>query len=182
MNKFSEKTIKRETIFEGKIIDLSVHDVELPNGEMSKREIVNHPGAVAVIAVTDKDEVILVEQFRKPLEKTIAEIPAGKLEKGENPLQCAKRELEEETGLVAGKWTKLTSFYTSPGFANEIIYIYLAEQLSDGQLNLDEDEFVECFKATLEEAEKLIEKEIIHDAKTIYAIQYLNLLKYRCKK
>ncbi|MDQ0256162.1 ADP-ribose pyrophosphatase [Evansella vedderi] len=176
MEKFAEKTISKETIYEGRIIDLSIHDVTLPNGETSKREIVTHPGAVAVIAVTEDNKLLLVRQFRKPLEKTIAEIPAGKLEKGEDPLPCAKRELEEETGFLAGKWTSLGSFYTSPGFADELIYLFLAEELSDGTANTDEDEFVECFEVTIDEARKLMDNQEIHDAKTIIAIQYLQLL------
>ena len=175
MTDFTEKTIKTTNIFKGRIIDLNVHDIILPNGKRSKREIVNHPGAVAVIAVTDENKMILVRQYRKALEKTIAEIPAGKLEKGEEPLTCAKRELEEETGITAEKWTSLGSFYTSPGFADEKLYLYLAEDLREGIINTDEDEFVEMFEVTLSEAEDLMKKEIIHDAKTVFAVQYLQL-------
>ncbi|MDG5787688.1 NUDIX hydrolase [Evansella sp. AB-P1] len=177
MERFTEKTIKKDLIYKGRIIDLSLHEVTLPNGGTSKREIVNHPGAVAVIAVTEENKLILVNQYRKPLEKVIAEIPAGKLEKGEDPLECAKRELEEETGFIANKWTDLSSFYTSPGFADELIYLFLAEELSEGTENLDEDEFVECFEVTLDEAERLIKNQSIHDAKTIIALQYLLLQK-----
>lgn len=177
MDQFFEKTIKKEIVYEGKIIDLTLHDVKLPNGETSQREIVSHPGAVAVIAVTEDKKLILVNQFRKPLEKVIAEIPAGKLEKGEDPLTCAKRELEEETGIVARKWKSIGSFYTSPGFADELIYLYLAEDLSEGNTNMDDDEFVEAFQVTIEEAVKLIHDHVIHDAKTIIAVQYLQLLK-----
>ncbi|MBU9724042.1 MULTISPECIES: NUDIX domain-containing protein [Bacillaceae] len=171
----NERTIKEKSIYKGKIIDLTIHDVKLPNGKESKREIVTHPGAVAVIPVTTEGKVILVNQFRKPLEKVIAEIPAGKLEKGEDPLLCAKRELEEETGMLAENWTNVGSFYTSPGFADEIIHLYLADGLTEGKENLDEDEFVERFEVTLDEAERLIETQHIHDAKTVYAIQYLRL-------
>ncbi|MBU9714754.1 NUDIX domain-containing protein [Evansella tamaricis] len=181
MDSFTEKTIKKEIIFEGKIIDLAVHDVKLPNGKESKREIVTHPGAVAIIAMDEEENIVLVDQYRKPLEKTIAEIPAGKLEQGEDPLECAKRELEEETGLVAATWTALGSFYTSPGFADELIYLFLAEDLSGGNVNLDEDEFVESYKVTVEDAVKLIESQKIHDAKTVYAIQYLQLRKLQKK-
>ena len=175
MTDFTEKTLKVTNIFKGRIIDLNVHDITLPNGKKSKREIVNHPGAVAVIAVTDDNKMILVTQYRKALEKTIAEIPAGKLEKGEESLSCAKRELEEETGITAEKWTSLGSFYTSPGFADEKLYLYLAEDLKEGIINTDEDEFVEMFEVTLSEAEELMKKEIIHDAKTVFAVQYLQL-------
>lgn len=173
---FYEKTIHKKEIFKGKIVQLSVHDVELPNGKTSKREIVNHPGAVGILAITDDEKLVLVKQFRKPLEKTIAEIPAGKLEEGEDPLLCAKRELEEETGYIANSWKKITSFYTSPGFANEIIHIFFAKDLTQGTKNTDEDEFVERMEVSLEEAIELMEKEVIHDAKTMFAVQYLQLM------
>ncbi|SDY59496.1 ADP-ribose pyrophosphatase [Evansella caseinilytica] len=175
MESFTEKTVKQEYIYKGKIIDLSIHDVVLPDGNPGKREIVSHPGAVAVLAVTEDEKIVLVNQYRKPLEKVIAEIPAGKLEKGEEPLECAKRELEEETGFLADKWTAISSFYTSPGFADEIIYLFLAEDLKPGQVHTDEDEFVECVKVTLGEALELMKNNIIHDAKTIIALQYLQL-------
>jgi ADP-ribose pyrophosphatase len=172
-----EKTIKTEQIFNGKIISLQVDDVELPNGKSSKREIVKHPGAVAVIPLTDDNKIVMVEQFRKPLEKAIVEIPAGKLEKGEDPELCAKRELEEETGYVCGKIEKLVSFYTSPGFADEILHIYAARELSkkENPAVPDEDEFVNVIELTLEEAQAYIADQKIHDAKTVYAVQYLQI-------
>ncbi|XLG10853.1 isopentenyl pyrophosphate and dimethylallyl pyrophosphate dip [Bacillus subtilis] len=177
MKSLEEKTIAKEQIFSGKVIDLYVEDVELPNGKASKREIVKHPGAVAVLAVTDEGKIIMVKQFRKPLERTIVEIPAGKLEKGEDPEYTALRELEEETGYTAKKLTKITAFYTSPGFADEIVHVFLAEELSvlEEKRELDEDEFVEVMEVTLEDALKLIESREVYDAKTAYAIQYLQL-------
>ncbi len=172
-----EKTIKTEQIFNGKVISLQVDDVELPNGKNSKREIVKHPGAVAVIPLTDDNKIVMVEQFRKPLEKAIVEIPAGKLEKGEDPELCAKRELEEETGYVCGEIEKLVSFYTSPGFADEILHIYAARKLSkiENPAIPDEDEFVDVIELTLEEAQAYIADQKIHDAKTVYAVQYLQI-------
>ncbi|BAI85868.2 pyrophosphatase [Bacillus subtilis] len=177
MKSLEEKTIAKEQIFSGKVIDLYVEDVELPNGKASKREIVKHPGAVAVLAVTDEGKIIMVKQFRKPLERTIVEIPAGKLEKGEEPEYTALRELEEETGYTAKKLTKITAFYTSPGFADEIVHVFLAEELSvlEEKRELDEDEFVEVMEVTLEDALKLVESREVYDAKTAYAIQYLQL-------
>ncbi|MGQ5176531.1 ADP-ribose pyrophosphatase [Bacillus halotolerans] len=177
MKHLEEKTIAKELIFSGKVIDLYVEDVELPNGKTSKREIVKHPGAVAVLAVTDEGKIIMVKQFRKPLERTIVEIPAGKLEKGEEPEYTALRELEEETGYTAKKLTKITAFYTSPGFADEIVHVFLAEELSvlEEKRELDEDEFVEVMEVTLEDALKLVESREVYDAKTAYAIQYLQL-------
>ncbi|AGE64009.1 ADP-ribose pyrophosphatase [Bacillus subtilis XF-1] len=177
MKSLEEKTIAKEQIFSGKVIDLYVEDVELPNGKASKREIVKHPGAVAVLAVTDEGKIIMVKQFRKPLERMIVEIPAGKLEKGEEPEYTALRELEEETGYTAKKLTKITAFYTSPGFADEIVHVFLAEELSvlEEKRELDEDEFVEVMEVTLEDALKLVESREVYDAKTAYAIQYLQL-------
>ncbi|MEK5081546.1 ADP-ribose pyrophosphatase [Bacillus sp. FSL H8-0515] len=177
MKPLEEKTIAKEQIFSGKVIDLFVEDVELPNGKTSKREIVKHHGAVAVLALTDEGKIIMVKQFRKPLERTIVEIPAGKLEKGEEPEYTALRELEEETGYTAKKLTKITAFYTSPGFADEIVHVFLAEELSvlEEKRELDEDEFVEVMEVTLEDALKLVESREVYDAKTAYAIQYLQL-------
>ncbi|MCM3465851.1 NUDIX hydrolase, partial [Bacillus licheniformis] len=121
-----EKTISSQTIYEGKVITLKVDEVLLPNGHTAKREIVTHQGAVAVMALTDEGKLVAVRQFRKPLEQVIVELPAGKLEPGEEPLACAKRELQEETGYQAKDYTLLSSFFTSPGFANEILHLYLA--------------------------------------------------------
>lgn len=172
---FIEKTLSTESIFKGKIIDLVVKEVELPDGKKSKREIVYHPGAVAIIAITAEKKLVLIKQFRKPLEKTIVEIPAGKLEKGEDPLQCAKRELEEETGYKSEELSFVTSFYTSPGFADELVHIYFTDKFEVGKINPDEDEFLDVIEVSLQEAEKLIETQSIHDAKTVFAVQYLKL-------
>lgn len=174
MNKYEEKTLHTNKIFEGKIISLQVDEVELPDGNRSKREIVRHPGAVAVIAVTSDNKIIMVEQYRKPLERSLIEIPAGKLEKGEEPLSSAKRELEEETGLQSDEWSYITSFYTSPGFADELIYIYVAKNVYPVENSRpgDEDEFIDIYHATLDEAKEWKRQEKIRDAKTEYALVY----------
>ncbi|SDJ66137.1 NUDIX hydrolase [Sediminibacillus albus] len=177
MSKFEERTITSKHIFEGKVVNLQVDEVELPDGKRSKREIIKHPGAVAIIPVTKENKIVFVKQYRKPLEKSLIEIPAGKLEPGEVPEVTAKRELEEETGYTTDNLTFLTSFYTSPGFADEIIHLYVTkdivplQELVDG----DEDEFVEIMELSLEEAEQLVKEQRIHDAKTAYAILYLKL-------
>ncbi|WP_144460304.1 NUDIX domain-containing protein [Siminovitchia fortis] len=178
VKKFEEKTVSTETIFEGKIISVQVDEVELPNGKLSKREIVRHPGAVALIALTDENKIVMVEQYRKPLERSLLEIPAGKLEPGEKPAATAERELEEETGYRAGKMEYISSFYTSPGFADEIIHLYLATGLEkvENPADGDEDEFVELFELTLEEALECMRNERIYDAKTLFAVQYLQLM------
>ncbi|MGE6258912.1 NUDIX domain-containing protein [Heyndrickxia sporothermodurans] len=177
MHKFEEKTLKTEKIFDGKVIKLQVDDVKLPNGHTSKREIVKHPGAVAILALTSENKIILVEQYRKPMDRALVEIPAGKLEPGEEPAGTAERELEEETGYECKNLEHLISFYTSPGFADELIHLYIATGITkkENPKSADEDEFVELIEATLEEAIQLIKEQKIYDAKTAYAIQYLQL-------
>lgn len=179
MNKFEETTLSTEPIFSGKIISVQVDDVKLPDGSVAKREIVKHPGAVAIIAVTDDEKIVFVEQYRKPLEKTLIEIPAGKLEKDEQPEQTAIRELEEETGYTTNQLQYVTSFYTSPGFADEMIYLYFTDQLSrlEEKIAGDEDEFVELIELSLNEALQYVKEQKIHDAKTMYALSYLQLVK-----
>ncbi|ENQ3078862.1 NUDIX hydrolase [Bacillus sp. WLY-B-L8] len=179
MSNLEERTVATEPIFDGRIIKVRVDEVVLPNGETSKREIVKHPGAVAIIAITDDEKIVLVEQYRKAMEKTLIEIPAGKLEPGEKPEVTAIRELEEETGYICDNMELITSFYTSPGFADEIVYVYEATGLKkkEDKADLDEDEFVELMEVSLEEALQLIKEQRIHDAKTMFAIQYLQLKK-----
>lgn len=172
-----EKTLSTKQIFEGKIISVQVDTVQLPNGEQSTRELVKHPGAVAVIPVTKNGKIIMVRQFRKALEKEIIEIPAGKLELGEAPEVTAIRELEEETGYTTKQLQYVQSFYTSPGFADEIIYLYYTDQLEPmiDEAELDEDEFVEVMEVSLDEAETFMKEEKIHDAKTVFALMFLKL-------
>ena len=177
MKKFEEKTIQSQPIFKGKVISLKVDDVILPNGKTSKREIVNHPGAVAVIAITGEGKLVVVEQYRKALERSIIEIPAGKLEPGELPEVTAARELEEETGYGCNELTYLQSFATSPGFADEIIHLFIARGLYkiENQAAMDEDEFVELMEITVEEGERMIAQQKIFDAKTAFAILWMKM-------
>ena len=178
MKNFEEKTIHTKKIFEGSIIDLQVDEVSLPNGKVSKREIVKHPGAVAIIAITEDKKIVLVKQYRKPLEKHLIEIPAGKIDNNEQPLVAAIRELEEETGYTTKELSFVTSFYTSPGFANELVHIYITDTLEKLETPVagDENEFIEIIEVTLDEAKRYVEDEEIHDAKTNYAILYLHAL------
>lgn len=175
MKQFEEKTLTTRNIFKGKIINLQVDQVSLPDGNIGEREIVKHPGAVAVIPVTDSGKIIFVKQYRKPLERTLVEIPAGKMEPNEKPEITAVRELEEETGYTTDSLTYVTSFYTSPGFADEIMHIYFTNALKklDTLVLGDEDEFVERMELSLEEAIAYVRDEKIYDAKTAYAVQYL---------
>lgn len=181
MNTFEEKTLSTESIFEGKIINLQVDKVRLPNGKTSTRELIKHSGAVAIIPLTKNNEIVFVKQYRKPLEKVLLEIPAGKLEMGEKPELTAVRELEEETGYTTDSLTFVTSFYTSPGFADELMYIYSTTDLKKLDYNVpgDEDEFVEVVELTLSEAKHYVQTQQIHDAKTNYAILYLEMLEMR---
>ncbi|EPH93638.1 hydrolase, NUDIX family [Enterococcus faecalis 13-SD-W-01] len=176
---FEEKTLERKEIFKGKIIDVAVDQVRLPDGKIGQRELVFHPGGVGIVAFDEQDRLLLVKQFRKPLEKVILEIPAGKIDPGENnsPEKTALRELEEETGYRAQSLTHLTSMYLSPGFANEILHIYHAHDLEKvlNPLEQDEDEVLELYALTLPEAKQAIADQVICDAKTLYAIQYWEL-------
>ena len=176
--RFEEKTLTCTTHYRGRVIHVDVETVELPDGNQATRELVRHNGAVCVIALVD-DQLLVVEQYRKALGKSIIEIPAGKLDsKHEDPLAAAQRELREETGFTARNWTKLYSFYSAPGFCDELIYVYVAEQLEPGDAQPDEDEFLHVTRMSYDEAIRAIETEHIHDAKTIMAIQAWNQYRY----
>lgn len=173
--KFEEVTISSETIYEGRIIDVKKDQVRLPNGKNGTRELVKHPGAVGIIPITADDRLIVVEQYRKPLERSIVEIPAGKLEPGEEPVVTAVRELEEETGYGANDFTYLQTIATSPGFADEVIHLYIAKDLYkiEQPASPDEDEFVELMDISLEEAEEMMQDGRIYDAKTVIAVMWM---------
>ncbi|ACM60442.1 ADP-ribose pyrophosphatase [Caldicellulosiruptor bescii] len=172
---FYEKTIDSTLIYDGSFISLKVDKVLLPNGNISQRAIVLHSGAAVVVPVDDENNVIFVKQFRKPIEKVIIELPAGKLDKDENPLECAKRELEEETGYKASELIKLTEIYTTPGFSNEVIHVYLATGLFKGEVHTDADEFVEVLKIKMNDAILMVKKGEIRDAKTIIGLLLANM-------
>jgi ADP-ribose pyrophosphatase len=171
---FYENTIQTTKIYKGKIIEVNLQTVELPNGKEAKREIVNHPGGVAVVAFKDEETVIFVEQFRKPIDRNLLEIPAGKLEKDEDIKVCGIRELEEETGYKAKKFAYLGKIVTSPGFCDEYIYIFKAEGLYKGNDGLgDEDEFINVKELKIERVKEMIKSGEIIDAKTISAFMML---------
>lgn len=172
----TEITVKSEKIFEGKIINLRVDTVELENQKYAKREIVEHKSASAILAVNANNEILLVRQYRKAVEDFIYEIPAGILNIAEEPLECAFRELKEETGFEANKMNLLYEFYTSPGFTNEKCYLFLAEDLTYASTKFDEDECIETVTVSKEEAKKMIETERIVDSKTLIGmLHWLNL-------
>lgn len=169
---FEEKTIRSQDIFSGRIVKLKVDTVRLPDGRESTREIIEHAGAVAIVALNKEGQIIMVRQYRKPVEQVLLEIPAGTMEKGEDPLLCAQRELREETGYTAGNWEKILSYYSAPGFTDEQLHLYMATDLSDGDTQPDEDEFVETAILPLEKAYQLIFDGQIIDGKSIIGIQY----------
>jgi ADP-ribose pyrophosphatase len=167
-----EFTVKSEKIFEGKIVNLRVDTVELENQKYAKREIVDHKSASAIIAINDKNEIILVKQYRKAVEDFLYEIPAGLMNVSEDPMECAIRELKEETGYETANIKKIYEFYSSPGFTNEKIFLYKAEELTSGQTIFDEDENIEIINITKDEAKQMLANGSITDSKTIIGILY----------
>lgn len=165
-----EKIVSSDTKFSGDVLTLRVDEVELPDGSKSKREVVQHNGAVGIVPVTENKEIILVRQFRSASRKVMLELPAGKLEPGENPYDCGLRELEEETGFTSDNVDKLTSYYSSPAILEEILHLYIAFDLKKGEAHLDDDEFLECVKMPLSDIKKMIINGEIQDAKTIIGI------------
>jgi len=168
----TEKTIETREIFSGRIIKVRVDTVSLPDGQQSTREVVEHAGAVAVVALDNDHNIIMVRQYRKPVEMVLMEIPAGTMEKDEDPLLCAQRELREETGFSADHWERILSYYSTPGFTDEYLHIYLATGLTGGEIDLDQDEFVETVPIPLKEAWRMILAGEIEDGKSIIGIQY----------
>lgn len=170
-----EKTIEQKEIFNGQVVKLTLHTIVMPDGKQATREVINHPGGVAVLAVDEQNQIYLVKQFRKPLEKEILEIPAGKLHPGEDPFECAVRELKEETGLSAKSWSKITSYYTTPGFTDEVLHVYLATELTVGTACPDEDEILSLVVMPFAQALEKVASGEICDGKSIIALQYLAL-------
>lgn len=164
-----ERTEKVNGIYNGRVLTMHVDDVLLCNDQRANRECVDHPGGVAVIGVTDDDMVVLVRQFRYPYKETIYEIPAGKLEKGEDPFEAGKREFKEETGGVAEEYISLGEIYPSPGYTNEIITLYAAKNITFEEQNLDDDEFLQVCQISFDELIRRIMSGEIKDAKTIAA-------------
>lgn len=167
-----EETIKSERIYEGKIIKVRVDTVELPNRSYAKREVVEHKRGVAIVALENDNSIYLVKQFRKPLNKFIYEIPAGIVEANESLQEAAIREAQEEIGKKPNKIELLTDAYASPGFTDEIISIFLTQDLENNKLEMDEDEFIDVLKVNIKETIEMIENFEITDAKSIIGILY----------
>ena len=169
-----EKKISSEPVFDGCLLHVFKDEVELPNGHKAIREWIKHPGASAVIPLLPDNQIILVRQFRYPVGKVTLEVPAGKLDiAGEDPVECAKRELSEETGYSAGKIWKLTTIATTVGFTDEYIHLFAASDLTAGKIHPDSDEFINAVKVPLIAAVQMVESGKIFDAKSAVAILLL---------
>lgn len=167
---FRERTLASQRIYEGRVINLRKDTVESKSGHPFIREVVEHPGATAIVPVTEDGKLILIRQYRHATGKTLLEIPAGTLDPRETVEACARRELLEETGYRARQWTKLFHCYLAPGYSSELIHVYLARRLSRGVQEVEEDERIRVVEVTLAEAVKMIRRNEIQDAKTISGI------------
>jgi ADP-ribose pyrophosphatase len=166
-----EPTLNSETAFSGHLIDVRTDTVRLPNGTTTTREIVVHPEVVGILPVTSDGRVVMVRQFRKPAEQVLLEVPAGGIDDGETPEDAVRREMVEETGYRVGSVRRLASFYTSPGFTTEYMYLYAAQDLQPGEPTEETDQ-IEVVLLTRDEAMQRLRAGEIHDAKTIIALQY----------
>ena len=165
-----EKTLSSRLLHEGKSFSFKTDQVELPNGRTTTRDIVDHPGAVAIVPLLDDSKIVLIRQFRYAAGKELLEIPAGTLEKGEKPDDCAVRELKEETGYEANSMRRLLSCYMAPGYSNEVIHLYVATGLEKGEKETEEDEEIAVEAVGFDETLRMIEENEIEDAKTIVGV------------
>ncbi|MDR0915963.1 MAG: NUDIX hydrolase [Oscillospiraceae bacterium] len=164
-----EKQIDSAEIYSGRIIRVRRDTVLLDNGKTAPREIVEHAGGVGVVAITDAGEIVLVRQYRYAVGQELIEIPAGKLEYGEDPFECAKRELSEETGYDAREWRSLGRICSSPGFCSEVLHLYLATGLTNGAAHPDDDEFLDVLHVKFSDFLEMIASDEVTDAKTVVA-------------
>jgi ADP-ribose diphosphatase len=173
----SSARLGSQRIYSGRIINLELDQVRFPDGSVGELEMVRHPGASAIVPFVsdpagDDPQILLLKQYRYAADAYLYEVPAGRLEPGETPLDCARRELQEETGCVAAHFEPLISVYTTPGFTDELIHLFLATDLTRGETKRDADEFFEVLTMTLTHALEMIERGDIRDAKTIVALLY----------
>ncbi len=173
---FEEKTLSEEVVFEGKIIKVQRDTISLPNGNTSYREVVKHGGGVCVVAIDEEDNIYFVRQFRYPYKEEVLEIPAGKLEAGEDPFEAMKREQAEETGTISRAYVDLGKLYPTPGYCAEIIYMWAGRVSDKTEMNLDEDEFLNVEKINIADAVKMIMSGEIKDAKTQTAVLKTSIL------
>jgi len=171
-----ENTISSEMIYEGKILNLRRDKVTIKNGGTSYREIVEHNGGVIILGITDEGKIPMIRQYRKPAEQVMFELPAGKLEKGEDPAKAAIREFKEETGYTAGNLRFITAFYPTVGYSEEVLHIFFADDLTAGDTAFDENESIEIEEYLPETLYELIDAGDINDGKTLIALLlYRNL-------
>ncbi len=166
----TEKKIESRLVYEGKILRLHVDTVELPNGKQALREVADHPGGVAIVALDEQDNVLTVKQYRYVFSRVMEEIPAGKLEAGEDPRDAALRELREETGAEPARFTDLGPIIASPGAYGEVLYLYLAEGLRFGAQSPDEDEFLDVIRTPFDKMVRRVLDGELKDAKTVAGI------------
>ena len=167
MKDLSERRLSGRLVYDGKLLKVHSDTVRLPDGGTAEREYVDHPGAVAVIAVTDAGELVMERQYRYPLGRDMIEVPAGKIDPGEDPLETGRRELLEETGYAASEWTHVATIHLAIGYSNEHIEIYLARGLSHQGAKLDDEEFLEVFTLPLATALAWVREGRITDSKTV---------------
>jgi len=165
-----EVTVESTLIYKGRIVNLRDDTVKLPNGRTTKREIVEHKDVVAIVALDENDNVLLVKQYRKPVEKALLEIPAGGVEDGEDADASALREMQEETGYLPKQLNKIGGVYASPGYCNEFLYLYLATDLVPSKLSADDDEHIKLIRVPLLKIPQLISSGEICDAKSVAAL------------
>ncbi len=174
-----ERIISEEQAWKGRFLDVRSAQVELPNGRVTGRDLVRHPGASAVVALTESGKIVLVRQYRTAIDRVTVEIPAGKLDPGEDPLECAKRELHEETGFSASRIQYLTTSATTPGFCDEVIHIYMATGLTFDGANPDADEFVNVDLVPLSELIDAVLDGKIEDATTVVGARACDAIAHR---
>lgn len=162
-----QRTLSSQLIYKGRSVNLRVDTIQMPNGRETTREIVEHRECVAIVAVDADDKVLLVNQFRKPLEKKLLEIPAGGIDDGENPVAAVRREMQEETGYLPQKVERLGGFYSAPGFCTEYLYLYLATDLTPNQLHAEDTEDIKLVRVPIDQIQGLIASGSICDAKSI---------------
>ena len=173
LSTLKETKLSSKIIFQGRLLDVRKDEVELPNGKTSTREWINHPGAVCCVPILPDGKVALIRQYRYPVQSEMIELPAGKLDEGEDPEDCALRELEEEIGYRPNKLTFLTHIHPAIGFASEKMWIYLAEDLEKTESKLDEDEFIELIPTSLDDAVEMVWSGKITDVKTIIGLLWV---------
>lgn len=165
-----ETFVKKKTIWRGRAVNFDVDTVRLPNGELATREYMNHPGAVGVVPFLDRDTIVMVRQYRHPVRQVTLELPAGKIDPRESVLSCIKRELAEETGYTAAKFTPLIRYWPTPAFADEVLHLYVATGLKPGKVNADEDEFIEAVNIPFKKAVAMVRKGEIRDSKSVIGL------------